>query len=292
MAYQDKLDAARAKIEEHNKTLPEGKRVNIDDFVTKLQEAGGTSEETLAACSYEDLIAAGLPKLLAQVVANTIFRKQAEAAAPRRVITAARADLMTVLELFGAYDPREENAVATRIKTLAKDRPCVVFNADGTVNVEESAKLVNALRDGYEAVELVVVNGAPAKVYKVGQRPGNTADENPLYPGRKLRPGHVCDQTQRSWEGVPREVREIIYLARTYTREITISSLSDAHAVLDLATGDNAFAKVQQRYPNAVLRHAALQETGQVPTLKVALGDVAMTGGRMGGDPFAVHKTY
>jgi hypothetical protein len=285
--YQEKLDAAKAIVDSHNAALTgAGSAVDFDSFVSNLKSEGGTSEAGLSACTYEDLEDFGLPKLLARQVAG-VFRKDKDAAADARVkpVSDKRASSMSAAELLAVYDPREDNAVSKRLSDLAKSKPCIVFNEDGTVNVAESAKIVVANRDGHDALAMVMIGGKPFKVYKVGERVGDFANENPLYPGQKLRPGDMCGQTGRSWEHVSIDVRQIVYLAVKDTHEVEVRSINDAHNILDLLANDSV-AKAETRFPRAALKRKELEEQGTLPSLKIRLGE-SQRGGRPN-DPFHV----
>ena len=55
-SYEQKLESARTIFEEHNKHIEdESKQLNFDNFLSNLKAAGGTSDEALAECSFEDI---------------------------------------------------------------------------------------------------------------------------------------------------------------------------------------------------------------------------------------------
>ncbi|MFA6215825.1 MAG: hypothetical protein WC768_04630 [Patescibacteria group bacterium] len=269
MSYQKKLERAEAIVAEHNESAGDEGKVDWESFLAKLKGTGGTTEATLNSCTWEDLQECGLPKMLARAVAK-VFRTE-EGEGKKTLITVNKAQAMPVAELVEHYDPREaDNPVGKRLAEITKDQPCIVFNADGTVNVEASTQLVNELRDNLPARETFVVDGRPQKVFRIGERPDQVADENPLWPGRMLRPNGDCDQTNRSWTGVPDEVRALIYLARTETNELNSVGVMEANAVLDLATGDNAADKIRQHFPKASVKYDELKAIGNLPSLKLA----------------------
>lgn len=295
--YQLKLDQATALIDKHNAKA--AKKVDATQFIECLQNNGATSDEALSFCKYEDLVSCGLPVIIARQVVETVFRGKASApvettAKPEtsRYVSEKKALAMTFKELVERYDPVEhDNPVGKRLADLSKGNPCIAFNADGSVNVEVSAKEVKSLRDGLEARDHAKVNGIPVKLFKVGDRPGNFLDENPLYPGRPLRDGE-CDQLGRSWEGVADTVKTILYLAVSRTDELRINQLKDAHDTLDMVLNKDAISSeviVRQRFPQASLMFDDLKTENKLPSLKIARGTVS---GRKQDPFYNNHKTY
>lgn len=278
MSYESKLSRAKEVV---------GNEDVWDAFLGKLHEIGGTNDEALRECSWEDLESCGLPKLVAKRVA-AIFRKE-EAEERPRVVSPKKAAGMSVRELLENFDPRDpSNPVGVRLTALSNGKRCIVFKDDGSVNVEASEALVKELRDSFPERETYVVDSRPLPTFKVGERPDQLAEENPLYPGRVLRPDGTCDQTNRSWGGVPLVVRQLLYLA-VQLHEIVIGSIDDAHGRLDLALSENAEATVRSRYAKASVRFDQLQGEGKLPSLKVHLAG-AVSGGRTN-NPFG-HRTY
>jgi hypothetical protein len=304
--YQTKLDEACAlllthftavhtrsdgKLHPEDATKPDS---DVKGFLHALKKAGGTDDEALKQCTWEDLESFGAPRLLAKRVA-AIFRGKTETTPePKtndpKLLKPARVAVMSVQELVQFYDPREAtNAVAERINKIAAGKRCIVFNADNSVNVDASVTLLNELRDGFGERETFPVGGVPTKVFKVGERVGQLADENPLYPARPLRPNGDCDQTNRSWTGVSEVARKVVFLARSITGEVKIDSLMDAHSVLDFVVGADE-AKVRSRFSKASLLYDDLKEKGGLPSLKISLKGGA--NGNKPNDPFGAHKTY
>lgn len=282
MTYDDKVERARVLVAQHNEAVEDDSKVDFDSFLRELKKSGGTSEDRLSACSFEDLEAMGLPKLLARDIGR-VFRGTQETGR-KAYITAARAGTMSVGDLLAQYDPREaDNPVGKRLAEISKGHPAVVFNDDGTVNIAQSTILFNEIREGFPPRNTVVVEGIPQPVYHVGERPDQFADENPLYPGRVLRPNGDCDQTNRSWDGVPHKLRVLLHLARTQTGELKVESVREASSIMDLAVaGDEA--QIRRFHPEASKLYDELERKGEIPSLKIALG------GRSGrrNDPFAV----
>jgi len=286
MSYESKIETARNLITAHNNGLPEGAtRVDADAFVKALQALGGTTEEAIADCSWEDLQNCGLPKLVAKRVAAA-FRSTPAQEKPR-VVTEHRAKAMSIQELVAYYDPRNaDNAVGAELARKSKGGRCVVFSADESVDVVATVKLVNELHDGFPERPFYKDGNGARKTYKVGERPDQEADENPLFPGSMLRPDGTCDQTNRSWEGVPREVRVLLYLAVHHTGECRVSCLDEANDAMDKALVENAAAGIRARYPRAELRYTELGKQNQLPRLKI---DRSGSAGRVN-NPFGQNR--
>jgi hypothetical protein len=124
----------------------------------------------------------------------------------------------------------------------------------------------------------------------VGELPENYADENPLYRGRPLRPDGTCDQTNRSWEGVPLEVRQFIAFAAEYHDGIDVTGkggLDRAHQAMDMALALDALEKLRKRYPEIAIDFDEDKKLGKLPTLQIPLGQ-PIAAQEVGGDPFPV----
>jgi hypothetical protein len=250
-----KLDKALDLIRESNKTYPVP--IDIEKFKTELTKLGATSDDALRQCTWEDLGECGLPKLLARQVAQ-IFRQESG-------ITVS----FTPRQLVERYAPVDKLSMAYRkLVSIAGDKRFVVFDSKGQVDVDTSSKLLEETMNGYPPVETVNVKGRPCRVYRLGERPTNMADQNPVYPTRPLRPDQTCDQTNRSWNGVDKEVRQIVLLAITRTKE---ASVADVHTIIDLAISENAVEKVRVRFNKASILYDELVATESLPSMKISL---------------------
>ena len=304
MSYPDKLASAAALIAKHNETvdstiatIPEGDatreelektKVNPDAFKRKLIGMGAASEAALASCKWEDIASLGIPTFLARQIAG-VFRQTAEPAAPV-FISDSKASRMTFEELFAHYVPGEDTAVSRKLAELARKNPVVVLTPEGQVNGPVCAKLLKEVRDGLPGREVYIIDNRPCRVYRIGERPDERFDENPLYPGRPLRPDGTCDQTSRSWENIPLRVRQIVYLARKQTGELTVTH-AEAHNILDIVTGENAEVRLSQRFPKAVMALDEATHEGTAPTLKVKLNRSG-AGKAFGGGEVLAHQTH
>lgn len=286
MAYKAKLEQAVQFIESHNKNVSEQSlKVDATKVLSHLKEIGAHDLASLAECKNEDLIEAGVPRLLARQITSTIFRVRDEGV-PKHV-SDKKAEHMNPEELLGRYVPDTDNAVSRRLTAMGGKSRFVVFEPGSTtVDVQTSAKLLKEVKDGFgERVDGIVstANG-PRRAYRVGEKPNNLVDENPLYPTRALRPDGTCDQTGRSWDGIPLEVRQLVALARQ-TGELSVT-LDKAHDVLDRILSDpsQAMLAMATRYRKAALVFEEGKVLGTLPPLKVVLNANRTTGN----DPFAI----
>jgi hypothetical protein len=139
-----------------------------------------------------------------------------------------------------------------------------------TIDVDTTFKLLQEVKQGFDGRKDVDVNGEIKEVHAVGALPDNFVDENPLYKNRPLRPDGMCDQTGRSWEGVPTAVRQFIRVAMS-TGELEDINIDKAHAIIDMAVADNAITKLRSRYRKAAIEFDKLQNLGNLPKLKLML---------------------
>jgi hypothetical protein len=293
-SFQQKLEEARALLSQHNSQIPADSkvgRVEVESFFTNLSTNGGTSEQALSQCTWEDLQSFGCsPKLLARQVAN-IFRAKEDKKEEKPFFKKSKVEAMTVGELISHYDPRTPTSLVTgRLQALMDDKRFIVFNPDGSVNAEVSTKLAQELLDDYPEREHYLLNGDPTKTYRIGERPDQSFDENPLYHGRVLRPDGDCDQTNRSWSGVALEVKQVLYLA-VKSGEVKINSVNDAHNIIDLIVGKTdveAIKTVRTRFTKAASALKEMWRQGCAPTLKIFK---KVAEGKQN-NPFGVNRTY
>jgi len=294
MTYAEKLENAAKMIEAHNEQQEPANKIDADAFLKALIAAGGTDDRSLRDCSFENLQEFGITAiLLAKKIANLFRDKGEKKAEKQKFVSAKKAEQMSVEDLLKAYDPSEpDNPVAKELAQRSKGKRCIVFTSEGKVDVKSSTILLEEIKQGYPERDTFLVEGKPHKVYKIGQRPDMLADENPLYPGRKLYPDGTCDQTNRSWDGVAAKIRTVLYLAITQTKELVISH-SSVHDIIDIAISEGAEEKICQRYTGASVLYDELKDRGDLPSLKLAInGSDGSVGGR-GSDPLNTgHRTY
>ncbi len=291
MTLENKFNAVRTLLEEHNKAVqelspnpgqplggnpPPAGHVDIEYFFASLKAIGATTEDRAKQLRYEDILtcfggtgSVTLPLLLAKDIAK-IFRGNVstKSESPSRPVSAKKADRMTPKELVEAFDPENaDNTVGKRLQSIAKGQSFIVYLEGRLVDVESTYKLLMELKQGYPGRQFYTINEEIKPVYKIGELPDNFAEENPLYPGRPLRPDGTCDQTGRSWEGVPLCVRQLIRVAIGNNSV----SIEKAHDWMDLAVQSDAMKMIRTRHHKASIEFDRLEKTGDLPTLKVIL---------------------
>lgn len=275
--YTDKLSRAQIVIDEHNIHLSDDKKLDWNAIKSKIAELGGTSEETLSEMTWEDLQDCGIPRVLARRIANQIFRQA--------VIKRDDIETMSISELFRNYDPTGEKnpSITERLRKESEGKKCVVFLPTGVVDEVASKSLLMELKGGLPERDHVGI----AIVYRIGENPNQFLEENFLFPGNPLRNG-VCDITNRNLTNIPLEVRQIVYLAITNTKELRCENAGDAHTILDMLEGDEALDKIQSRYVKAAIALNKMKELGQAPSLKLERGK----NNKNPNDPFYKHRRY
>ncbi|MFW6009541.1 MAG: hypothetical protein ACOCP8_09795, partial [archaeon] len=72
--YDQKISEAKSIIEAHNQNVEEKFQVDVEKFISNLQNMGGTTSETIRQCSWEDIEKCGVPRLIAKQI-SYLFRK-------------------------------------------------------------------------------------------------------------------------------------------------------------------------------------------------------------------------
>lgn len=288
MSIEARFDAARKILDEHNIALgwkpgetvarTDDPFIDPDRFVQLVKASGGTNEERLKKMTAEDLlhcmrdmlnnIPLFKPMPLAKDLVRALRGTDEKKEESKEYVSGKKADRMSAHELVMAFDPNDHtNPVGERLKKISKEEPFIVFSDDLYLDRDTSFRLLREIQKGFKGRTVVTVNGVDKPVYRVGEIPEQYADENPIYERRPLRPDGTCDQTNRSWDGVPLEVRQLVRLA-IETGEFTVK---DAHDIMDFAVGPDAMTKIRQRCKKASLEFNRYQKMDTLPKLKIAM---------------------
>jgi hypothetical protein len=294
MSTEDKLNSVIALIEQYNSESDPEDVIKVADFNRKLKKMGGTSEELLSELKWEDIQGCGVPVLLARKIAS-VFRAPSapsteEIPSDPKFVSEKTAQRMPPIYLLQAYNPQDPTGpVAKRLKDLSRGFKFIVFKGDTSdINIDVSLRLLSEIMKGYPGRETIDVDGKPNRIYGIGDSRGETADENPLYPGRALRPDGTCDQINRSWDGVAHVVKQLLYIAAVKTGEVKVS-YDKAHELRDMAEGEDAESRIRNRYSKASIHLDHLNDIGDAPKLKIKIGMAAAPKN----DPFfAQHRTF
>jgi len=273
MSYDSKIASAQKVVEQHNENVTDNPIV-FEAFLEKLRKMGGTSDDALKAVSWEDLEECGMPKIMARRM-SFVFRKDGEdTGGASAYISPKKVHSLSKKELVERYDPKDATSpVGKKLKDLSGGKAFIVFSNAGKILVDASVKLLEDILDGLPEVKTTFVESRPLPVYRVGDRPDAYADANPLYPNRPLRADEVCDQTGRSWSGIDVSIRQLLYLAITSSKELSIKTVADAGDTLDRVMGqDTTLDTLRSRYPRASQLYDEQEKEGRLPLLKIKLG--------------------
>lgn len=295
MDTKELFEAAQALIAAHNEAFSGPNDPGFVDeakFLTKIKLVGATTPERLKALSWEDILKflpsfEGIqPIFLAKDIAK-VWRGGSDTAPVVRPVSSKKADKMTLEELVAAFDPEEPtNAVGERLSKMSKGQPFLVYSTGRQVDVERSVVLLKELKGGYAAR----THFEGKKVYAIGNIPDNYANENPLYPGRPLRPDDSCDQLNRSWAGVSKIVRQFVRFALDYEDGIEPSGPGGrdrAWDVIDTALLPDAIQRFRSKYPEIAIEFDEAERKGELPNLLIPLGQPVSPAKETAG-PFAV----
>jgi hypothetical protein len=287
MSYQEKLDAALALIREHNDAVGEGNPGYVDEekFIQSLKAFGSTAEDDLKGLSWAQILKVIAPALtkdpdmpepegLAKKIA-TSWRPPKDGQAPSEgdapapaYVSAKKARRMSPRELIEAFDPEEPDSdVGKRLRSLSKGQPFLVYSQGRVVDVEASLTLLLEVKQNFPPRKTY----EGKRVYNIGDLPDAYAEENPLYPGRPLRPDGSCDQLNRSWAGISTEIRQFVRVMLE-CRVYTVSCLEDGHYILDLiVNNDDPLKTLRERYQDATVEFDDRQKRNDLPNLLVTL---------------------
>lgn len=281
MSTDEKFAAVLSVISEHNSVVGgAGKSgyVDPDSLVSKIKAMGGTSDDRLKRMSYEEIamclpsVDGVQPVVLAKEIASIFRGSDAQDKPTGTAVGSKKADRMSPSDLVNAFDPEEpSNAVGKRLGSMSRGEKFVVFIEGGRmVDAATTLKLLLEVKAGYPGRDRIQVGQGIRPVYRIGELPDAYADENPLYPGRPLRPDGACDQTGRSWAGIPAEVRQLVYTAVS-TGELKVS-IDTAHSTIDMALKPDALATLRARYQAAAVKLMELYKVGNPPRLLIPMG--------------------
>lgn len=290
MVLKDRLSRARNILEAHNQAS--STPIDIEGFFTKLKEMGGTTEESLSEATWEDLQECGAPRILARKIAAEFRGEDQKEHEPLQKVIIEdndpikQAQRLTPGELIAEYDPQHpKNPIGERLKDLAEGRRFLVFQDGGKVDVMASRQLFDEL-DDYGERDDFTVGGIPRKVYKIGDRPGRTVDEHPLFPGVPLR-ANGCSEADCNWGEVPLKVRQIYRLA-VKSGELNVDEFREADLHTEATTRDEE--EICRLYRKAAVKWQELEGVGKLPSLKVVLGGETKAKSEHN-HPFGTHRT-
>lgn len=180
-----------------------------------------------------------------------------------------RIEDLSIEELLERYDEQHPEA-AERLSRLTHGRPCVILNADGSVNVHESAKMAKVAMK-QPTSDRHIVNGKVVRVWRAGTEfPVKPLDESPFYRNVALVNG-VCSRSGTDWNGVEQDARVLV---RIYVHDVETANLSKMLMKQLNQDAKQGIDFMREKYSEAAMRFDELKELGQLPTLKISHRDV------------------
>ncbi len=178
--------------------------------------------------------------------------------------------------LLPAYKPRNKDIPYQVLAALENQLRAefIIINSDGSINRELTAKYIESLEMGYEAMPDGVYTAEDGSLYEivgVGVDAQSIADADPLNSAKALQQtglgiGRV------NWSGVGLDVRQTVFLAVNVTKEISPTNEAHLQWLRDhIKPGVNRLA-LNGQAAKAVTAYSEAYRTGSLPTLRVMLG--------------------
>lgn len=165
-------------------------------------------------------------------------------------------------ELLKAYD-ETSTEIWEVLRKRSHGRPFVIFNGDGTVNIDESMKLLK-LAKKQPTKDKHRVNGKLVSVRRAGEFLAKLLNESPFARGMALVDGY-CSETDTDWNGVCDEARVICHL---HAFKIESAKLSKREMKAIAATAQD-LATLRGELAEAALMYDELSEQDSLPKLKI-----------------------
>lgn len=178
--------------------------------------------------------------------------------------------------LLQSYVPRRVD-IAYQVMAAVEERlgtNVIIINSDGSINRELTAKYIESLEAGYDPSPDGVYTDDGGKLYeivRVGVDAQSVADADPLNPTKALQQNQM-GTGRVMWSGVNLDVRQVVFLAITETKELNAGN--DAHLQWlrdNIKPGVSRLA-LNGQVPKAASLYNEKFRTGSLPTLRVMLG--------------------
>jgi hypothetical protein len=274
-----------------NKLVSKFKPEALETIITALEQLGVESLDDIGFVTVERLEAKGILPVTAAKAMNVLTAKEddsEEGVANQLGIDQSTlllmlagggslVDMVDPVALISSYNPRKQGHPVTKIlKANYQTKKVIAFkHGTKTVAVKEVSEYLRELEQGFPEREFIEVDGLPAPLYPVGMTPDNMVAENPIYIGEPLRGSNeTCGRTNRSWSGVPFEVRQFVWLGVNKTQEIRVADVDKAHDIIDHAH-EKDMLWWRKRYANTSIMFDQLKPRNQLPTLLVELNPTA-----------------
>lgn len=260
-------------------TVPEA-RLHILDNQADMKEVLDDLKLTVGVFDIKMLVAfakSKAPKVEPVATPNAGLPQQIKVVSPDDVEDYSPARLVEEYDVNNAT-----NKVGKQLAVISRNMAFVVFmNDDKTVDKEATGiVLQEILEDEYDRKDY-----QGRDLHKVGQKPGQVLQENPLYPGNTLRSDGTCKITEGKWKKndkgelvAPLQTRQTLWLA---AKNGELGSLDKAKAkdlILKAHTADGQ-TWIAETYNEATKELRRLDKMGNAPKLQMAK-ETTQSGGR------------
>lgn len=183
--------------------------------------------------------------------------------------------MMPISMVVEGYNPKLRNMFLMAMSHFEKrfGGPIVVIDSDGGVNKQLTADYIQALEEGFDAVDGTIYldeSGKPFELIRVGVDAQSVYDADPLNPIKAL-PRNDIGTGRVKWKDVPLDVRQVAFYAVTQTNEIDPGN--DAHLTWLRDNVDESANRLMfhGQAPEAIAAYNEAARTGSLPTLRVML---------------------
>jgi hypothetical protein len=191
------------------------------------------------------------------------------------------------VEVVEKYGPDCEARVTEEMERRTKGKRCVVFNADGSVDVEQTVTLIRLFRKEKSKKDretFKVPGGSVVRLYAVGEFPLVFVEECPLHGTLTLLDGY-CEECQDSWKGISDDDRVIVRVAVEVDPDLASGPMAIAKLIKRIR--DEESAKFLLDVGQIGLHYQDLKEEGRLPILRRKMSTTK------NGDPFySRHQSF
>jgi len=174
-------------------------------------------------------------------------------------------------ELLENYNADSSSEIWTELNSRAKGLHCIVFNKDGSVNIEVSNNILQSIRKLNVSGQIYSDGKQTYRVYLVGSFPEDTVLCCPI-TGKILNNGFSQD-LGINWNGVTEEALVFIRVIRDQNRSEVIGKFG-AKQLLKTAK-EGGVEALKEEYPTEYLVFEDLKSLNRLPSLRVNLNSLA-----------------
>jgi|GEM_PF-6808820 len=262
-------------VERYNKSAGQD-MLNADQIVNKLKESGVINDETSAALNPEELVnIIGVTKPVAMALCRAMQDDPKRSHAPSRP-SRLRAESMTIRQLLEGYDPNDFGApivrelqerLATVPNSSSRQPPVIVFNQDGTLDVDTSEQLINWYILGEPLVDYVHTSTGVKRTHVVGELPQQIVGIHPITRENLLSSGQGIDGF--NWAHCSLACRQMLYLAVEAGELTRDTDRLHLMTIYQMASNEESgLGLLQNAFPRAAVKFLELEQTGGLPSLK------------------------